>query len=91
MDYLLLQRMDKVRYIATIQCVFMSVNAVKLVSYAWLGQFSADNLGTSLVLAPLVPLGVPRHPAAEQDQPCMVLPHVAYLSVPDRTPAGLPR
>jgi hypothetical protein len=36
---------------------FMFVNAIKLVPYAWLGQFSAANLGTSLVLAPLVPLG----------------------------------
>jgi len=58
MVYLLLQRMDKVRYVATINAFFMSVNAVKLVPYAWLGQFSADNLSTSLLLTPLVPLGV---------------------------------
>lgn len=58
MVYLLPQRMDKVRYVATISVFFTAVNAVKLVPYAWLGQFSLDNLGTSLVLAPLVPLGV---------------------------------
>lgn len=58
MVYMLPQRMDKVRYVATISVFFLFVNAIKLVPYAWLGQLSADNLGTSLVLAPLVPLGV---------------------------------
>jgi uncharacterized membrane protein YfcA len=58
MIYMLPQRMDKTTYVATIGVFFMFVNAIKLVPYAWLGQFSANNLGTSLVLAPLVPLGV---------------------------------
>jgi uncharacterized membrane protein YfcA len=34
------------------------VNYVKLVPYAWLGQLDISNLSTSLVLAPLAPLGV---------------------------------
>lgn len=58
MVYMLPQQMDKVRYVATISVFFTFVNAVKLVPYAWLGQFTSDNLATSLVLAPLVPLGV---------------------------------
>jgi uncharacterized membrane protein YfcA len=58
MVYMLPQRLDKTTYVATISVFFMFVNAVKLVPYAWLGQFSAANLGTSLALAPLVPLGV---------------------------------
>lgn len=58
MIYLLPQQMDKVRYVATVSVFFTFVNAIKLVPYTWLGQFSLDNLGTSLVLAPLVPLGV---------------------------------
>lgn len=58
MVYMLPQRLDKTTYVATISVFFMFVNAVKLVPYAWLGQFSAANLSTSLVLAPLVPLGV---------------------------------
>lgn len=58
MVYMLPQQMDKVRYVATISVFFTFVNAVKLVPYAWLGQFTPDNLATSLVLAPLVPLGV---------------------------------
>ncbi|GAB2845409.1 sulfite exporter TauE/SafE family protein [Pseudoduganella ginsengisoli] len=58
MVYMLPQRMDKVRYVATISVFFAFVNAAKLAPYAWLGQFSQDNLATSLVLAPLVPIGV---------------------------------
>jgi uncharacterized membrane protein YfcA len=58
MVYLLPQRLDKTRYVATVSVFFMVANAVKLVPYAWLGQFSVANLATSLVLAPLVPLGV---------------------------------
>ena len=33
-------------------------NYVKLIPYAWLGQLSADNLLTSLVLSPLAPIGI---------------------------------
>jgi uncharacterized membrane protein YfcA len=58
MVYMLPQRLDKTTYVATISVFFMCVNMVKLVPYAWLGQFSAENLSTSLVLAPFVPLGV---------------------------------
>lgn len=58
MVYMLPQRLDKVRYVATVSVFFAFVNAAKLVPYAWLGQLSTDNLATSLVLAPLVPLGV---------------------------------
>jgi uncharacterized membrane protein YfcA len=58
MVYMLPQRMDKVRYVATISVFFAAVNAVKLIPYTWLGQLSLDNLATSFVLAPLVPLGV---------------------------------
>lgn len=58
MIYLLPQQLDKVRFVATMSVFFTFVNAVKLVPYAWLGQLSGDNLVTSLVLAPLVPLGV---------------------------------
>ena len=34
------------------------VNQIKIWPYFWLGQFSAENLSTSLVLAPVVPVGV---------------------------------
>ncbi|WP_433770669.1 sulfite exporter TauE/SafE family protein [Pseudomonas putida] len=58
MMYLLPQQMDKVRYIATTNVFFLLTNAIKLVPYALLGQFSLTNLGASLALAPIVIPGV---------------------------------
>ena len=58
MMHLLPQQLDKVRYIATVNVFFLLTNAVKLVPYAMLGQFTRENLLASLMLAPLVPLGV---------------------------------
>ena len=58
MVYMLPQRLDKVTFVATINLFFMIVNAIKLLPYVWLGQFSIANLSTSLLLAPLVPAGV---------------------------------
>jgi len=56
--YLLRRPLDKTRFVATTVVFFAVVNYVKLVPYTWLGQFSADNLVASLVLAPLAPLGI---------------------------------
>jgi uncharacterized membrane protein YfcA len=56
--YLLPQRLDKTVFIATASVFFMLTNALKVVPYAWLGQFSSTNLLASLVLSPLVPIGV---------------------------------
>jgi hypothetical protein len=56
--YLLPQRMDKTRFLATTVIFVLFMNYVKLVPYAWIGQFSTENLCTSLVLLPLAPLGM---------------------------------
>lgn len=58
MMHLLPQQLDKLCYIATINVFFLLTNAVKLVPYALLGQFSSESLLASLALAPFVPLGV---------------------------------
>ncbi|MNT79226.1 Sulfite exporter TauE/SafE [compost metagenome] len=58
MMHLLPQQLDKVRYVATINMFFLLTNALKLIPYAALGQFSEENLLLSLMLAPIVPLGV---------------------------------
>lgn len=58
MMYLLPQRLNKLTFLATINVFFLVTNAVKLVPYAWLGQFTSANLLASLTLAPLVPIGV---------------------------------
>jgi len=56
--YLLPQRLDRTVFVATTMVFYITVNYVKLVPYAWLGQLSAGNLATAAVLAPLVPLGM---------------------------------
>ena len=56
--YLLPQRLDKRLFVGTHVMFFFIVNQLKIWPYLWLGQFSTENLSTSLVLAPMVPLGV---------------------------------
>lgn len=56
--YLLRRGINRTQFVATTVVFFAVVNYVKLLPYAWLGQFDASNLKTSLVLAPLAPLGI---------------------------------
>lgn len=56
--YLLRRPLDRTDFVATTVLFFAVVNYVKLVPYAWLGQLQTGNLLTSLVLAPLAPVGV---------------------------------
>ena len=44
--------------VATSVMFFITVNYVKLIPYAWLGQLSGDNLMMSLYLLPFAPIGV---------------------------------
>lgn len=56
--YLLPLRMNKTLLVGTMAWFFCIVNYAKLIPYGMLGQFSAENIGTSLILAPLAPIGV---------------------------------
>lgn len=56
--YLLPQKIDKTLYVGTTVWFFFAINYIKLIPYSFLGQFSLQNLSTSLVLLPLTPLGV---------------------------------
>lgn len=56
--YLLRRPLDRTDFAATAIVFFAVVNYVKLVPYAWLGQFDADNLATSAALVILAPIGV---------------------------------
>jgi len=56
--YLLPQRLEKTIFVGTPVIFFSVVNYVKLIPYYLLGQLNIENLLTSLVLAPLAPLGV---------------------------------
>ena len=56
--YLLPQQMPKVTLVGTTVIFFAIINFVKLIPYAWLGQFDTTVLLTSVVLMPLAPVGV---------------------------------
>lgn len=56
--YLLPQRLSPVRFTATMAVLFAGINLSKWLPYSWLGLIDRSNLLTSLVLAPLAPLGV---------------------------------
>jgi len=56
--YLFPLKLDKTKLMATSVLFFITVNYIKLIPYAWLGQLNTDNLLTSLILLPLAPVGV---------------------------------
>jgi uncharacterized protein len=56
--YLLPRRLERQTFIATTVVFFLVTNAVKLLPYFALGQFTPQALGAGLVLAPFAPLGV---------------------------------
>lgn len=56
--YLLSQRLDKGTFQATTVAFFFAINWLKIGPYAWLGLLDGSNLATSLVLAPLAPVGI---------------------------------
>lgn len=58
MVYMVPLKLDKTVFMATTVIFFAVINYVKLIPYWWLGQFSAENLGTSLILVPLAVAGV---------------------------------
>jgi len=56
--YLLRRGIDRTQFVATTVVFFAVMNYVKIIPYAWLGQFDRDNLMTALVLSPLAPVGM---------------------------------
>ena len=56
--HLLPQQMHRTTFQSTSVLFFFVVNWSKVLPYAWLGQWNADNIMTSLVLLPLAPVGI---------------------------------
>jgi len=56
--YLLRRGLNRTEFVGTTVLFFTVVNYVKLIPYAWLDQFDTSNLLTSLILAPLAPVGI---------------------------------
>ena len=55
---MLREGLGKTAFVATLVAFFATTNYAKLGVYAGLGLFSLPNLATSLVLAPLIPIGL---------------------------------
>lgn len=56
--YLLPQALDKTLFVGTTAMLFAAINYMKLAPYAWLGQFSTENMTTALALVWLVPVSI---------------------------------
>jgi len=56
--YLLRQGMDKSQFVGTNTMFFFSMNALKTVSYTFLGQMSLESLQVSLIISPLLVAGI---------------------------------
>ena len=56
--YLLPQKLEPRLFVGTCVIFFTTVNWIKVIPYAALGQLGFDNLATSAVLAPLAPLSI---------------------------------
>ena len=56
--YLLRQRMDKSTFVGTNTVFFFSMNALKTVSYTFMGLLSFDSLKVSVTVSPVLLVGV---------------------------------
>ncbi|MGH1352548.1 MAG: sulfite exporter TauE/SafE family protein [Methyloligellaceae bacterium] len=56
--YMLPLRIDPKKLVGTMVIVFTAINLLKVPPYLALGQFSTENIMTSLMLLPIAPLGV---------------------------------
>jgi uncharacterized membrane protein YfcA len=56
--YLLPQKLDRREFVGTTVWFFATLNFIKLIPYAKLGMLDLSNLKTSLLLMPMVPLGI---------------------------------
>src|SRR5690606_37896285 len=54
--YMLPQRLPNAVFVATGVMFFTTINLVKVIPYAALGQFSLANISTTAVLLPLAPI-----------------------------------
>ncbi len=77
--YMLPQKIDKTLFVGTSVWFFLVVNYTKLIPYSFLGQFSSENLATSLILLPLAPLGIWLGVKAHKHVPEQLFYKLAYI------------
>ncbi|WP_373085184.1 sulfite exporter TauE/SafE family protein [Sneathiella sp.] len=79
--YMLPQKLNKTLYVGTSVWFFFVINYIKLIPYGLLGEFSAENIGTSLLLFPLAPIGIWLGVKAHRLIPEDIFYRIAYLLV----------
>ena len=79
--YMLPQKLDKQIYVGTSVMFFAVVNAIKVVPYAILGMLALGNLGTSLVLLPLAPVGVYMGVWLNRNIPTDIFYYIIYFAI----------
>jgi uncharacterized protein len=79
--YMLPQKINKTLFVGTSVWFFFIINYAKLVPYGFLGQFSTENLGTSLALAPLAPFGIWLGLKLHKLVPEVIFYRIAYILV----------
>ena len=57
--FVLRQQLDKMTYVGTFVMFFAVVNALKVIPYFALGQFSRENFVTTLMLLPVATAAIP--------------------------------
>jgi uncharacterized membrane protein YfcA len=56
--FLLGKKLDKSAYVGTMGALFGMINGIKVLPYAMLGQFTAETLWTSLLMVPVLIVGI---------------------------------
>ena len=79
--YMLPQKLDKQTYVGTSVIFFAALNAIKVIPYALLGMLSFGNLGTSLVLLPLAPIGVAMGVWLNRNIPTNIFYYIIYSAI----------
>jgi uncharacterized protein len=79
--FVLPQQLEKLTFVGTMAIFFTALNAIKVIPFFALGQFSTRNLGTSAVLLPLAVLSNLLGIWLVRKMPVRLFYKVAYLLV----------
>lgn len=79
--YMLPQKLDKQIYVGTSVIFFAALNAIKIIPYAILGMLALGNIGTSLVLLPLAPIGVAIGVWLNRNIPTDIFYYIIYSAI----------
>ena len=79
--YMLTQRLDALSYTATLGVFFTAINLAKWLPYGYLGLLNWSEMVASIVLLPLVPIGVYLGFYAAKHIPLKTYYRIVYISM----------